>query len=64
MKQRVDAHRWKVRVREAEAELVPRITLAKAGLWKARESVECTSTLLRLRHRLVRILDRYGSMLN
>ncbi|WP_162916145.1 hypothetical protein [Burkholderia sp. PAMC 26561] len=58
------ARRWAVKVREAEAELVYRIAHIEAGLNNLRESADRVSMLTRLRQRLARIVDRYGSILD
>jgi hypothetical protein len=59
-----DTRRWQIKVREAEAELAHRIASIKAGSDKTRDGTDCMSTLTRLRQRLGRIIDRYGSTLD
>lgn len=57
-----DARRWQEKVREAAAELVHRITLIEAGSDNTRDRANRMSRLTRLRQRLGRIIDRYGSI--
>jgi hypothetical protein len=58
------ARRWQATVREAEAELAHRIAFIEAGSDSTRDGAERMSKLTRLRQRLGRIIDRYGSILD
>jgi Mg2+/Co2+ transporter CorB len=59
-----DARRWQAKVREAEAELAHRIATIEAAPDRTRAGTDRLSTLTRLRQRLGRIIDRYGSILD
>jgi hypothetical protein len=58
------ARRWAEKVREAQAELAYRIARIEAGSDNTRDRADRLSMLTRLRQRLGRIIDRYGSILD